>query len=331
MGITIISCNKEKVETNEVIIDDNKIDEKIEYSIGRNLAININNINTQKLLINEFEKEWGGDYQVLFKDLPNELTSMLQNNLDSNQKDWIKNHPKLRLLATENTISNLNNGRGFVVVIEPEKDDVKKIVAFDNTGDYLLLNSETEPNLQIIVLGVCEICDEFGDVNTEIRSEPIHIIEDDRGTRYHGNPEKITYIKTPNLSAIEKWWHGKPELRIVVKVYNNTYNSIGTACDFIITPKRSDAKSGYNTNLHLFNWWFLSGHGPDYFIQTFEEDKDGATTSMTYTVTGSNTSTSGTISYQQKDIKLYGQSVSKLDQVPFAYNSSSYINFTIDN
>jgi len=183
-----------------------------------------------------------------------------------------------------------------------------------------------------LFLGFCEVCDENGDLNSVIFNEPSHDIDNDRGVRYHGNPEKITYIKTPNLSAIEKWWHGKPELRIVVKVYNNTYNSIGTATDFITTPKRSDAKNGYNTNLHLFNWWFLSGHGPDYFIQFFEEDDDGTTSSMTFSVkTGTGTASSGTINYTQKDIKLYGQAISKLDQVPFAYNSSSYINFTLDN
>jgi len=152
MSIAIIGCNKEKVEVQETeIVNNNLTEEKIENVISKKIALNINDVNAKNILINELKKEWGGDYQVLFKDLPNNLANLLQNNLNSDEKQWIKRHPKLRLLTTENTISNLSSETNFILVIEPETENTKSIIAFNKDGDKLTLDSEFEPDLQLII------------------------------------------------------------------------------------------------------------------------------------------------------------------------------------
>jgi hypothetical protein len=160
-------------------------------------------------------------------------------------------------------------------------------------------------------------------------------IESTENMRTSGNLERITYIKCPNLSDIESWYLGAPELRFDGVVYSVGSNTAYQAFTKTQKPSRSDAKDGYTLNQGLFNWYFDSSHGPDYYIQSWEIDDSGTTYKLTVGVTaGKKDAVSGTasfeLSYTAEDRKLAGELIHYTSATPKAV-SDAYIHFVLQN
>jgi len=97
--------------------------------------------------------------------------------------------------------------------------------------------------LPFIVLGYCETCDNDGTLvglyNESDKSEKLT----ERGSRISGRQEYVTFIKTPDLSAIESWYYLKPELRYIAVLGSGT--TAKKSFDTEFKPTREDAKNGY--------------------------------------------------------------------------------------
>ncbi len=232
----------------------------------------------------------------------------------------------LRILAPEKSYELITkNGitANTLVLVEPEEDDARTISGYNLRGDFVTINmGEEAPDFPVIVIGYCEICDDRGAILDEFQDANTI-----NAARTHGDEETVTYIKCPDMGAIECWAKGKPELRFVGVVYLTYANNVSKAFDFITQPNRGDAKDGYDTNLGLFNWYFNSSHGDDYYIQTFEQDRSKKNRELEVTVSNNDFE----IGYNKKDEILYGRLINKNESDPKLYSSSNVIHFRLEN
>lgn len=179
-------------------------------------------------------------------------------------------------------------------------------------GNSYLLSSKTEPNVPVIVVR------NFEAFNTT--AEP----QKNKNARISGLQEKITYIKCPDLGAIESWLKGKPELRFEGVVYNDAFSAAFLAFTKDQHPTRSDASGGYYLTQGLFYWNFAGNHGPDYYIQAMELDDTGATYKITVTVGKKDSgSASFELSYKDNDEKLAGELINYTTSTPHTVSDSN--------
>lgn len=160
------------------------------------------------------------------------------------------------------------------------------IKAFDQNGIIKWLPIDKIPNLPIIILGSNERMDEYGNIvynsNGRKSSTNYDLPEDDDGgggggyspygitdatIRTDGLAEYIGQLKVDDLSDIEPWLLGKPE--ILVKVYSST----GTLLKSTSWNPDRDNIDGvwYTVNTKLFNWYW-SDYGNYLGMQWIEED-----------------------------------------------------------
>lgn len=214
--------------------------------------------------------------------------------------------------------------------------ETKHLKAFDSNGKTYLLDANVEPNVPVIVVGNNER------MNYKTQTKK------DKNARTSGNYEKITWIKCPNLGAIESWFYGAPELRFEGVVYNDSFSSAFLAFTKMeYPPSRSHASNGYTLSawtqtLNLFEWHFDANHGPDYFIQSYEIDDDGTTQEFTVGVTqgtkatgagieGSSSQTATfKLTYKAQDKKLAGELIHYTKSSPSSISDGS-IQFTLEN
>ena len=298
------------------------------------LALSIKDKDVRKFLKNEASKQVHGDYDIIVSEVLNSPIGSIK------FKDKLKNShsksPSEGSRVVDNALKNSKLTISIPVSIDKwndvgqlplvaaattlnEKTD-SQVNAFDSKGNVYLLSSKIEPNVPVIVVRNFE---EF--VTTELPKV--------KNARISGLQEKITYIKCPDLNAIESWLRGKPELRFDGVVYNDSFSSAYQAFSKNQNPSRSDASNGYTLTQGLFDWYFDDNHGPDYFIQAMEMDDNGATYKITIGVTvGKKDVVSGTASfeltYRAGDEKLAGELINYKSSTPKTI-SDSYIEFKI--
>jgi Protein of unknown function (DUF3103) len=295
------------------------------------LALSLKDKGVREFLKSEANKQQYGDYDIIVSEALNKIIGQ------SKFKDKLTNSHSKNSSAGNIVLTNaLKNSKltiSIPVSIEKwnavgqlplvavattlnERTD-SQVKAFDSKGNSYLLSSKTEPNVPVIVVRNFEA---FAD------SAP----SKDKSARTSGLQEKITYIKCPNLSNIEPWLKGKPELRFEGVVYNDAFSAAFLAFSKDQHPTRSSASGGYSLTQGLFNWNFAGNHGPDYYIQAMELDDTGATYKITITVGKKDSgSASFELSYKDNDEKLAGELINFTTSTPHTVSDSN-IEYTIN-
>jgi hypothetical protein len=270
----LIPCTATLVDEKSVV--QSKDTEVAEAEVfAKLLASSINSKEVRKFLKEEACKKFDGDFDILvskvllskvgsvsFKEKVESSSSLKLTKAKEVFESAIKN-PKLNISVPLHIEKWDNNKQQLLVavavgIIDGETEFVK---AYDSYGRLYLIDAKTEPNLPVIVIGNNERID-YEEYSNE------------KSARTPGNMERITYIRCPDISKIESWLLGSPELKFdIVYCFNNSGIGILYRNPFLT---RSEASNGCSISLDLFNWWFGSTHGPNYYIHAWEKD-DGAT------------------------------------------------------
>ncbi len=300
------------------------------------LASSLKDQGVRKFIKDEANKIFDGDFDILVSRVVNSKIGdvtfsekIKQNSVGGITKgnevfeNAIKN-PKLNI-AVPILIEKWDTSKQPLVAVAlgVSEKGTEYLKAFDSNGNSYLIDANLEPNVPVIVVGNNERMNYKPEVNSSTN------------LRTSGNFERITYLKCPNLSDIESWYFGAPEIRFDGVVYNNDFSAAFQAFSKTQNPSRSKAKDGYTLNQELFGWYFDENHGPDYYLQTWEIDDSGSTYKLTVGVTaGKKDVASGTaafeISYTAEDKKLPGELIHYTSPSPRTI-TDSYLEFTLVN
>ncbi len=230
----------------------------------------------------EVQKKFDGDFDILFSNF------IKINDNSKSIKDYFSGEKIQNILKNEKLnvsipvkIENWDTKKQLLVAvwIGADEKNTNKVLAYDSRGKMYLLDVKNEPDVPVIVLGINE------------RMNFEKVVKQDRKSRTSGNYESITWLKCPNLSAIEPWLNGAPELRFTAVVYNDNFSAAfqsGNNTEYC--PSRHHASDGYTlalwtSNQNLFRWYFDENHGPDYYLQVIEEDDNQYSSKLSVGVT----------------------------------------------
>jgi len=280
------------------------------------LAATINGKDVRKFLKDEANKKFDGDFDILvnkvidtkiggvsFKDKVAKSSSLGVSKGNEIFSKVIKN-PNLNI-SVPVLVENWNDAKQQLLVgvafgaIEGETAYIK---AFDSKGRIYLLDAKKEPDVPVIIVG-----------NNERMSYQEENLTNEKSARVSGLSEMLFYTIVKDVSEIESWFRGAPELRIDVVVYNDAFSGAYLASSKNVNySNRTELAKTLEYN--MFDWYFDDNHGPDYYLQSCEIDDDGTTQKFTVGCsTSKKDGISGTASfeltYKAQDYKLAGQLV----------------------
>jgi hypothetical protein len=275
----------------------------------------------RKIIKSEASKKFDGDFDILVKtflsiNLSNDSFKNVYNKNREGEtiKSLINGNDKLNLSVPVN-ISMWNEITKEVLVVVANgaiESQTKLLKAYDSNGKTYLIDAIIEPNQPVIVIGNNERVG-LGIGKSESKGGRVAY------SRNTGNAEIIDMIQCPNLSQIESWYFGGPELRFNTVVYSVS-NSMAFPPGIVwSTPSRGQASAGYATYLNMFNWHYNTSHGQNYHISSFEIDDAGSTKSLTVGVNGTQTqgvTASYNITYKAQDKVLASRLINYLDSAP---------------
>ena len=264
---------------------------------------------------------------------------LVGNELDASSESEIMSSKKIRILATEYTYEKIqkNGYDDLIVLIEPDTEDAKIIEGYTISGMPISVSSISEPKNPVIIVGYCEICND--EQTNKLSNEPT--IPQSNLRRTNGYAERVTWVHIPNLSSVESWWDGMPEMKITAICYNQNTSMVDKVKDSDLGGNsgsqwnRSKWEAGINfaspeyfgNGLLIFNWYFTQWHGTTYLVKIWEYDGDGGTLTLVLTTGGSTFTYTG---IRAGDDQLDEQQISHPDPTPRNYNTG-VLNYTIDN
>ncbi|MCP9745130.1 hypothetical protein [Lacihabitans sp. CS3-21] len=288
---------------------------------AKSLAKILKDKEVRQIIKSEANKKFDGDFDILAKtflsiNLSNDSFKNIYNRNKEGEtiESLISGNEKLNISIPLN-IEKWNEISKEVLVVVANgaiENETKQLKAFDSKGKTYLIDAKIQPDQPVIVIG-----------NNERIGLDVNKL-DKKGAkvayaRNLGNAEIINYIQCPNLSDIESWYFGGPELRFNVVVYNVSYSTAFSPNPLWSTPSRNQASGGYSAYLNLFNWYFNTSHGQNYVVNPFEIDDAGSTQSLTVGVNGTSTqgiTASYNITYKAQDKVLAGRLINYLDSAP---------------
>jgi hypothetical protein len=300
------------------------------------IATSLKDRDIRKFIKDEANKQFDGDFDILVskvinakvgnEDFIDKIVNNSQNSLAREIFEVAKKNPKLNISVPvlNETWDDVNQQLLVAVAIGAVENTTEYLKAFDSNGKVYLIDANIEPDVPVIVIG-----------NNERMDYEKETKESNENMRTSGNLERITYIKCPRLGDIESWYLGAPELRFDGVVYSLGSHTAYQAFKKTVVPSRSNAKDGFTLNQGLFNWYFDTSHGPDYYIQSWEIDNSGTTYKLTVGVTaGKKDVASGTasfeLSYTAQDRQLPGELIHYTSATPKTV-SDSYLEFKLEN
>ncbi len=287
----------------------------IQYEeIARQLALNMDNLDIREFISSESKKMYHGDYyfplavakeqKIKGKTLKSLLASKNKNASQTeseNRIDEIVSNDSKIIIGVPIEILKWNpKTHKLLVAASPVTEKASVVKAFDSEGKIYYLDGKKDPDVPVIIVGQ----DDRGEIYNNIPNNIPKFNQNTKNlkpntTRVSGNYECISWLRCPNLNAIESFWFFGPELRFEGVVYNDSFSAAFNAFTKIQTPSRNFANIGYTPFQDLFRWYFDDNHGPDYNIVAFEDDDSGATQQLTVGVSaGSKETVTGTANYQ---------------------------------
>ena len=226
-----------------------------------------NSVEFRALLKQRALTRFDGDYDVLYNSIKNYTLSNGKTveqalvALNSNFAVIAGNIPKFNVSVpvecdTWTTATFIPN-----VAVQPfgqREDSLVNIRTYKANGTLQLMSASVDPTVPVVVLGVCERVDE----NEQLRPE---FVGGPDGGRLSGASEIVEKINCPNLSHIESWSSGAPELWLTVNGFiSNSHVSQPPSAfavqeltkQFFKPGKRKDIDGrDWTCNRALFNWY----------------------------------------------------------------------------
>lgn len=255
VGIGLVSCKKNSIETIDIKenISNNKIiDDNAEHMLINTIALLSKCDYFKEILYHEIEKTFDGDYNTLLNTINHIYKSNLHGNEDFNEE-------------YESIIAELNLLGLFPQIYIPNYDFIKNNKSYSNSKPIYIINTlkskntdtifnsifiNTEGNIEITSFLIDE---EFANENEVwIISFNERVNEDGyfnetsnlKAQRIGVKSEYMLKINCPDLSKIEGWFKGAPELRLVIK------SPKGVISDQFFYPNRRNSIN--NT------WWTVN-------------------------------------------------------------------------
>ncbi len=239
------------------------------------LAIVIENQSARELLQHEISKEFGGDFQVLFKDIKDQevisgktFGDMVFDNfpaspdcrasLPASFSEWGSLQISMPVQFQE---WDNKNYVPLIAVVPVDFDDqkVNQITARGSNSAVSYLDLKNEPTLPVLVVSFSERTDKTGKLLPEYEHLSPSDTDFDDFNRISGDYEILSWLQIEDLGSVETWILGKPELDILV-VGSSANGSMTTAVSKDITKKvvddksRNEVQNGVEVNLGLFVW-----------------------------------------------------------------------------
>ena len=247
-------------------------------------------------------KQFDGDYDILYHSVKNvavdgrSLESILSENMSAKSsgagmfENSISNIPNFQISVPVhceqwNAVSSIP-----LVAIAPadfSEKESSRVKAYDSNGNVHWLDSHIDPAFPVVVVGISERVDANGKLKYSFEVPG----NKDQDARTNGQNTKLGSFMCPDVSDIESWINGKPELRLRVcgsKLSEPcTSDEVGLiVCTKYYNPKRNDVDGKwYDVNTSLFNWYrYWSAptdnfvYGSDMKFYWVEEDGGGLVT-----------------------------------------------------
>ncbi|MCF0061341.1 hypothetical protein MUK70_19060 [Dyadobacter chenwenxiniae] len=313
----------------------NEVD-KLMSKFAKVLAKSLQSEKFRGFLKSEASKKFDGDFDILFsksKDVIIDRYSLSDlliksGELNSDELEALMRINKKLNISIPVNIEKWDTKSEAPIVIYIPSTYVENKTEFFSGNDYLgndyRVDAIKEPTVPVIVIGRNERAG-----YNDIKSKEVN-------ARTSGNYERIEYIKCPNLNDIEGWANGAPEIRFDGVIYSIAGGTAMTACSNTeYVPSRHHAKDGYTlaawtATQNLFRWYFNSGHGPNYYLQTFEVDDSGSTQTTNVGVTYNGITSSIGLSYKEDDKKMKGELIYTTHPSP-ATIADGNIQFRLEN
>jgi hypothetical protein len=235
------------------------------------IAASLKDQSVRSFIKSEALKQFDGDYDILYQSVKNNsikgrsLESILSGNTQA-RLPQANGFEKMVAIVPNFQISvpvhcdkwNEMNYTPLVAISQPgvNEKDLKQIKAYDSDGNVHFLDAKTEPDQPVIVVGMSERVDETGKLKYNFENGSTAAT-----ARTNGQNTILGQIRCPNLSSIESWANGKPELRLRVfgsqLLRGSTTPTAVTITTKFYNPERS-AIDGvwYTANTSLFNWYY---------------------------------------------------------------------------
>ena len=246
------------------------IDESLDNA-ALSIASSLKDQAVRSLIKAEALKQFDGDYDILYQSIKNtsikgrSLESILSGNTQARLpqangfEKMVANVPNFQISVPVNCEKwNEMNYTPLVAIAQPGIDEksLKQIKAYDSDGNVHFLDARTEPDQPVIVVGMSERVDATGKLKYDFEKGSTAAT-----ARTNGQNTILGQIKCPNLSNIESWANGKPELRLRVfgsqLFRGSTTPTAVTITTKFYNPERSAVDGVWHTtNTSLFNWYY---------------------------------------------------------------------------
>jgi len=318
----LVSPESEPVEV--AIIDDGNYDPVLE-EVAKAVAGSINEVSMRVFIKGEALKKFDGDYDILYRNVHDKIingrsvesifsTSTRNNTARTAPLDLDKvlaKYPLLNISVPVNAEKwDVNSYEPLVAIMPNIRDESKldKIKAFDKDGNTHWLDAQKAPNVPVVVVSINErtflqpngiVALKTGFVKTAVKNGRANYEElpdpYNGGGGGNGTPCTAPYsssirlkgYNSRNISAIESWANGAPEIRMVCSFVNQS----GTKTD-IIGGEGNLHEPNYrsmvdnvwwNFSDYLFNW--QSSYG-DMITFVLKEEDVGTIINLPVTIKG---------------------------------------------
>ena len=283
-------------------------------AIAKALAASMGEESVRTLIKTEALKKFDGDYDILYQKIGNQnvggktLSTLLnENSQKGNEKSrtlpisqFAVQMPLLNIGVPVNAEKWNTSNFEPLVVISPSsvvKDETKLtlVKAYDKAGKVHWLDAKKAPDFPVVVVGLNERVEILANGIASIKKgliftnngedkKQVELYEDPDGGGGGGGGGTCTApyfsgivlkgYNSGNISAIESWFNGGPEIRMTCAYANQNGNSVnifGETQGNLHNPDRSWVNNTWwDLNDYLFNW--QSSYGDLVTFVLWEED-----------------------------------------------------------
>jgi Protein of unknown function (DUF3103) len=316
-SVFIVACEKQNdVPTNEVNssvveLNQGKYDQDM-VDFAKSLAASMKNKDMRAAIKQEASKQFDEDYDILWANFKDDnVSGTTVEKLISSKAEigttslrFVQDRlPLLNIAVPVNSDKwNTDNFTPLVAVIPSgvKDKDIKQIKAYDAEGKEFMLDAQKRPDYPVVVIGNNErvtfsetkgyiLSKGFKQEAANILEDVIPVDEDGSGGGGYIPPGTPSYcvnygtrlgigaFRTDDITAIEGWFRGAPEIMVSITAANGPNNAQGTLVTDGVTnvPSRSiiDGK-WYVPAIPNYKFYWQTAYGDLLTVELSEQDSD---------------------------------------------------------
>lgn len=335
-ALWLVSCQKEEVLTDipqSAYQKEASKNDLVIYNFAKTVSKLLSDKEIRKLIKTEAEKQFNGDYEILYMHLKDVKLSTgetfgeraLKTSQGLLSAEDLAKIPLLSICVTLDYTSWASDTYTPSVVykLSTFKENADKFVSgFDRTGAAIQLSALEEPKEPVIIIRLNERCNEDGTVKSDAfcQNPPTSL-----ASRVQNGREQLVGYKIPCLSCIEGWVHLRPDIEYFVISNTNNANAHDWLEDY---PRSQYNDSGWlyagpGVPVTILQQWNTSVVGNYIAYVYVERDDDGEP----YTIQEITNPGGGTLSLTLAEGDIYMGAKSVYFNDPSNYYYLSYIHF----